>query len=430
MNIYLSYFNTFGIKSKQKNWHFEESRIKGGYNEDMMSPGVRAYVVNEDYNQLTRKNALIYSGIYNSRTGVNNTNVFSVGDNITKAVDAGYGGIHKLHAEETNLLIIQEQKTSHALIDKDAIYTAEGSPMKTQSNVVIGQIVPYQGRYGILDSDSFAVYGGRKYWVDRNRGAVLRLSRDGITEISNYGMNDFFRDQIKRSDRIVGMFDTHNKEYILSVQGDMFYNQQGRNYYTLAFDEMNLGWTTFYTFKPSYGDSLNNEFYTFEEYDKHGGPTQCTPYRHHNSTGTVNTFYGSKVDSSVKFVGNLKPSTVKFFKSINYEGDANWKVVSISTDTDTGNAIAKYSILQTPTDFVNSYFQNQFYKQDGKYFAWIKNITSAIDGEIITGNNHEISGLKGHFTTVEMSNDSNAKEELFAVGFNIEQLTERITNKQ
>jgi hypothetical protein len=226
------------------------------------------------------------------------------------------------------------------------------------------------------------------------------------------------------------MFDTHNKEYILSVQGDMFYNQQGRNYYTLAFDEMNLGWTTFYTFKPSYGDSLNNEFYTFEEYDKHGGPTQCTPYRHHNSTGTVNTFYGSKVDSSVKFVGNLKPSTVKFFKSINYEGDANWKVVSISTDTDTGNAIAKYSILQTPTDFVNSYFQNQFYKQDGKYFAWIKNITSAIDGEIITGNNHEISGLKGHFTTVEMSNDSNAKEELFAVGFNIEQLTERITNKQ
>ena len=423
MNIYLSYFNTFGIKSRTKNWHFEESRIKGGYNEDMMSPGVRAYVVNEDYDQLTRKNALIYSGVYNSRTGTNNTNVFSVGDNITKAVDSGYGGIRKLYAEETNLLIIQEQKTSQALIDKDAIYTAEGTPMKTQSNVVIGQIMPYQGRYGILDSDSFAVYGGRKYWVDRNRGAVLRLSKDGVTEISNYGMNDFFRDKIRKSDRIVGMFDTHNKEYIVSLQGERMYNQQGKNYYTLAFEEMNLGWTTFYTFKPSYGDSLNNNFYTFEDPDVKGGGTKCSPYMHHSLIGSVNTFYGSSVDSSIEFVANTEPSSVKYFKSINYEGDANWKVVSMSTDTDTGNAIDKYNILQTPTDFVDLYFKNQFYKQNGKYFSWIKNRTNSYDGEIITGGNHEISGLKGCFATVKMSNDSNTKEELFAVGFNTEKIT-------
>tara|TARA_R100000458_G_C8266793_1_gene241778 strand:- start:315 stop:1586 length:1272 start_codon:yes stop_codon:yes gene_type:complete len=423
MNIYLNYFNTFGIKSRTKNWHFEESRIKGGYNEDMMSPGVRAYIVNEDYNRLTRKNALIYSGIYNSRTGVNNTNNFNVGLNITKAVDSAYGGIHKLYAEETNLLIIQEQKTSQALIDKDAVYTAEGSPMQTQSNVVIGQIMPYQGRYGTLDPDSFANYAGRKYWVDRNRGAVLRLSRDGITEISNYGMNDFFRDAIRKSDRAVGMFDTHNKEYIISLQGNRLYNQQGKNYYTVAFDEMNLGWTTFYTFKPSYGDSLNNNFYTFEEPLTSTSAVDCTPYKHHILTGVVNTFYGTKVNSKVKFVANAQPSFVKFFNTINYEGDANWKVSSISTDTDTGYTIAKYGILQTTTDFTNSYFKNQFYKQDNKYFAWIKNVTTQGEGEILYGNNHEISGLKGFFATVEMENEANTKEELFAVGFNIEKIT-------
>ena len=46
------------------------------------------------------------------------------------------------------------------------------------------------------DPFSFAVYGYRKYFTDRKKGCVLRLSTDGITEISSYGMHDFFRDQL------------------------------------------------------------------------------------------------------------------------------------------------------------------------------------------------------------------------------------------
>ena len=67
-NIYVSYFNAFGIKSatntgvtpntNTKNWHVEESRIKGGFNEDSVNLGVRAYLVNEDYGKEERKNAL------------------------------------------------------------------------------------------------------------------------------------------------------------------------------------------------------------------------------------------------------------------------------------------------------------------------------------------------------------------------------------
>ena len=59
-------------------------------------------------------------------------------------------------------------------------------------NLVIGQIVAYAGEYGISkDPFSFAVYGYRKYFTDRKKGCVLRLSADGITEISSYGMHDF-----------------------------------------------------------------------------------------------------------------------------------------------------------------------------------------------------------------------------------------------
>ncbi len=171
-------------------WAIEEARIRGGFNNTNVDYGVRAYLVEDEPKSSNLFNTLIYSGIYNSRTGVNDTNVFSVGEDITRSVDPSRGSIQKLYAEDTNLIIFQENKVNRALIDKDAIYTAEGTATPvSQLNLVIGQIVPYAGEYGIsTDPQSFAVYGYRKYFTDRNRNAVLRLSRDGITEISEYGM--------------------------------------------------------------------------------------------------------------------------------------------------------------------------------------------------------------------------------------------------
>jgi hypothetical protein len=166
----------------EANWAVEESRIRGGYNNTQVSLGPKAYVVEDEPRGSIRGNAMIYSGIYNSRTGVNNTNQFSVGEEIVKATDPIFGSIQKLYAEDTNLVIFSERKVSRALIDKDAIYTAEGGGVPvSQLNLVIGQINAYAGEYGIATNpESFAVYGYRKYFVDRNRNAVLRLSRDGI----------------------------------------------------------------------------------------------------------------------------------------------------------------------------------------------------------------------------------------------------------
>ena len=202
-------------------WYEEEARVRGGYNNTIVDLGVKAYTTEDNPNQRHRFNSLIYSGIFNPRTGTNNTNQFSVGEDITRSVDPAYASIQKLYAEDTNLIIFQEQKVSRALIDKDAIYSAEGNPISTSSNVVIGQIVAYAGEYGIsTDPFSFSVYGYRKYFTDRKRNAVLRLSQDGITEISSYGMHDFFRDSLSVSGdiKIVSAWDMHTKNYILSIQ--------------------------------------------------------------------------------------------------------------------------------------------------------------------------------------------------------------------
>ena len=175
----------------------EESRIRGGYNNLQTDYGARAYLNEDNPIQKHRPNALIYSGLVNSLTGFNETNVFSTADSITKAVDPANGSIQKLYAEDTNLIVFQENKISRALIDKDAIFSAEGGGTITSTNLVIGQIVPYVGDYGIsLNPESFAVYGYRKYFTDKFRNSVMRLSRDGLTEISQNGMNDYFRDNL------------------------------------------------------------------------------------------------------------------------------------------------------------------------------------------------------------------------------------------
>ena len=208
-----------------QNFYVEEMYIRGGFNNNSMSYGVRAYLDEEEPIQQHRFNTLIYSGIFNSRTGLNRTNEFPVGTNITKSANPQYGSIQKIYAEENNLIVLQENKCSRALIDKNAIYNAEGGGSVTTQRQVLGEIVPYTGEYGISKNpESFAIYAYRKYFVDRNRNAVLRLSHDGITEISEYGMRDFFRDNLS----------TLNDDYTNEYTQDLNVTTVGTSYGTDA----------------------------------------------------------------------------------------------------------------------------------------------------------------------------------------------------
>jgi hypothetical protein len=68
-------------------WFVEESRIQGGYNNTDVDLGVKAYLVETTPKQQHLMSSLIYSGILNSRTGVNNTNQFSVGEDISRTIE-------------------------------------------------------------------------------------------------------------------------------------------------------------------------------------------------------------------------------------------------------------------------------------------------------------------------------------------------------
>ena len=414
------------------NWVIEESRIRGGFNNANVDYGVRAYLVEDEPNGAVRGNSLIYSGIFNSRTGINQTNVFSVAEEITKSADPANGTIQKLYAEDTNLIVFQESKVSRALIDKDAIYTAEGGGSITNVNTTIGTIQPYGGNFGISkDPGSFATYGYRKYFTDKNRNAVLRLSMDGLTEISNYGMSDYFRDEFGDIDvnnvpgNIVGGWDIYNKQYVLSTQQNIIYNSNVYN--TLSFDESVLGFTSFFTYKPDQMFSLRNGFYSL----KNG-----RLWKHYQESVIRGSFYGNSdyntTKTSITFVFNPNVSLSKVFKTINYEGSNGWKMDSFQSDP-TGETLqtGNYITTNDNANIVRSYLEGAytesgvvyragFDRKENKYQANLVNISNATAGEILWGNS--MSGIKGYFATVTMSTDQTTApgrlKELFAVSSN------------
>jgi hypothetical protein len=404
-------------------WVIEEARIRGGYNNTNVSYGARAYLVENEPKASNRINSLIYSGIFNSRTGVNDTNVFSVGEDITKSIDPANGSIQKLYAEDTNLIIFQENKVSRALIDKDAIYTAEGGGTAvSQLNLVIGQIVPYAGNFGISKNpESFAVYGYRKYFADRNRNVILRLSRDGITEISNYGMKDYFRDQfglLNNSEKIFGAWDIYTKQYVVSMQGQNIPIIGGNSYQTLSFDESVLGWTSFYTYDPEQMFSVQSKFYSVKD---------SQLWQHNYETFQNNDrsiFYNQYADSNITFIFNPKPSLSKNFKTVNYEGSTGWEVSSFEGArsfelNDTSNLVYSYDEGSYTQDGITYYAG--FHNKEGKYFANLVNNSSATSKEIVYG--PSVTGVKGYYATVTITTDSSTQapgaggkvRELFAV---------------
>ena len=176
----------------------ESNRIEDMFNKQYISNGVKASsTLDFDIEEQHRKYGLIFSGLYNSNSGTNNLNQFIQAELITKDINPTYGSIQKLHSRDSDLLAFCEDKVLKILANKDAIYNADGNPQLTANQNVLGQTIPFSGEFGIsTNPESFASESYRVYFADRARGAILRLSKDGLTPISDHGMKDWFRDNL------------------------------------------------------------------------------------------------------------------------------------------------------------------------------------------------------------------------------------------
>jgi hypothetical protein len=299
------------------NWHncwsfgngVESDRIRDDYNAPQMDNGVIVSTVSEEYGEQQLGSRLIYSGLYNSTSGVNDLNEFNIGEKITKDLNPSYGSIQALKTRNTDIVAFCEDKTLKVLANKDAVFNADGNSQLLATNRVLGTASPFAGDYGISQNpESLAVDQYRMYFTDKQRGAVLRLSGDGLTPISNVGMKSYFRENLKNHEQLVGSFDMVLGEYNLSLKRPMRFSNEDT---TVAFNEGSKGWISFRSFVQEAGVSCTGAYFT---------GVDSLIYQHHVDNAARNNFYGVQHESLIDVVFNDQPSSIKSFYTLNYEG--------------------------------------------------------------------------------------------------------------
>jgi len=200
----------------------ESNRIRDGFNEIFIGNGVKASTVTQEaYKEERRKSGLIYSGIYNSNSGVNDLNQFIMAEKITKDLNPTYGSIQKLFQRRISLIAFCEDRVISITSNKDTIFNADGNPQLIASNKVLGDANPFEGNYGISKNpESFASESYRAYFADKQRGTVVRLSKDGLTPISSVGMKDWFRDNLPEYNILLGTYDSYKEDYNITLSNN------------------------------------------------------------------------------------------------------------------------------------------------------------------------------------------------------------------
>ena len=403
--------------------YLESTRINDQFNSVQLVRGVRVNVPTDRNAVIERPYGLTWSGIYNSRTGINRLNQFITADGVTKELEPNYGSLQKLHTRDTNVIAFCEDKIFRILADKDLLFNADGGGNVASANAVLGQTTPFVGEYGISKNpESFASYGHNIWFSDAKRGVMCQLTPGNgqIFEISGRGLDDFFRDRLFSANKIIGMYDDYSDAYIVSVQGydggdaiiaedDLIPGEERdiNQEVTVKYETSVEGWPAFLSFIPESGLTLNNKFFTW----KNG-----LLYMHNSNEEARNNFYGTQHDSSIQVIFNDGPSQVKEFLTLGYEGTAGWEV----TDIDTESQDAAIGIM---ADW-------PFKSKEGKFF---KPIVGMVDTYSLTDNGttpikaddgttdvyitgqKEKSGIKGFYNNVTLTNSSTDAAELFAI---------------
>jgi hypothetical protein len=374
-------------------WSFnngvESNRIGDTYNKPFLSNGVVVSTTSTDlYKEDHRKYGLIYSGLYNANAQLNNLNQFIQAEKITKDINPTYGSIQKLYAgwgEGGDLIALCEDRVLRILANKDALYNADGNSQLTSTDRVLGQTIPYSGEYGIsTNPESFANESYRAYFTDKVRGAVMRLSMDGLTPISDAGMKDWFRDNLKLNDQLIGSYDDKREEYNLTLKGYISDYHSCENVYTITYREEVKGWVSFKSFFPENAISCANEYYTF---------LNGQLYQHHIETVDRNTFYGGYWSSTFTAILNAEPGAVKVFNTLNYEGSQSkidqfvsqltpllFQPTVTYSDQDIYNLSGKrgWYVCDISTDMEVGYISEFI----GKENKWFNNINRCIDANL------------------------------------------------
>jgi hypothetical protein len=378
-DVYMKARTMFTIKdgSTFESFACEDYFLNDFHNTNHYDRG-RINVINTNAAERRLDTSVYYSETYSSTGSINGLSSFNLANVPYFDYNKEFGSIQSLKNSDNDLIIFHESKVGRVLVKSDILNTASGTGLVSLSNEVISNYANlYSGQFGCgLNPESIVRHGKKFYFADIKRGAVLRLSADGLTVISDYGMKDYFRDigemyikynpdKIKTFEDsdvdkdgspylLIGGYDPKYDEYVLTIPTiesprgaynsgnssnankwsesisnwdnvtslvNLSTDETIFNAVTLAFSEGTNRWTSFYSFIPEFYSKINKQFVSFK---------QGRIYRHNDSdvysrgNSDFNKFYGHNNLSYIDFVFNAEPSSVKTYNAIGLESDTKF----------------------------------------------------------------------------------------------------------
>jgi hypothetical protein len=330
-------------------WYIEDPNYSDFYLSGYYSYG-RPNKVDKLYKKIRRPTTIYFSGQYIPETNINDLN--NIYDITFETYEQYYGSIQKLHNYNRMLDCYQELKVGRIPISQKIWKDTTGASTISVTNDVLNPIDYYNGEYGIgTNPESFTAYGYRRYFLDANRGVFCRLSADGLTPISehNFKAHNFFTDQCKLLTstglpfHVYTVYDQKFTECIVAFEelaymqrvdfdpikiddgpreedifGKFIGVKRSISAKTIAFNEDENSWGTYYSYSPDFMISNNTDIVTFK-----GGELWK-----HNENLIYNNFYGVQYTSDIWFVVNGEPSKEKVFQAISFEDADAWDVIA------------------------------------------------------------------------------------------------------
>lgn len=360
-DIYFKGRKTIDSRDANFNLNYAVNSIEGYYANDYIDSKSynkgRKYTYNTFAEEQERITTVFYSGPYLPSSNVNGLSEFNLIDLPFKEYSISYGQIEAAVSDSSNLILLQSNKASKVLVQKQILLGATGNANVALSDQILSEASPYQGDFGpAYAGGSVCSYGGKIYFVDPIRAVMCRLSNDGLTIISNNGMKSYFSGYLRtrtsllpannNSDDIyynhISGYDAENNEYLYYGKGAARNETGQAPDYTkypnklVGFYEGLNKFVSFYSYNPEAIQNLGSNLYTF---------SKGKIYLHNQDSikKNYNKFYGAtaSADSTIDVLFNGMPSVVKVYKNIGIEGTKPWTPVSLKTE----NFLANFHTL-------------------------------------------------------------------------------------
>ena len=400
----------------QINLSMVESASASNFHEQDAHNYGRVNIENKDYETSGILPKIRLSGKYFEGTEINGLS--SVDTQFEANVSREAGEITGLIETGYTLKVIQQHKITSFYINRAGIQLASGGSIQADSAQAIGTKTPSITDYGTNNPESVLANGSVLYFVDIDKGAIIRESQNGNVEINKYGINSEIKkvcNEIKQVDSysVITSYNPITGEIMFTFRG---YNGRPEEndfvyYGTYIFSETDNKWDAIFY----YNDINGRPPEKFEFIGKDYVSFIAGKLWHNETNEQMNMFYGVQHPVSVEMVFNQRFGEAKLYKVVEFIGTGKWSAPKYEDI----NIPAQYSVSGKKQ---NSRLQSDRFKSISgkKYSYFLKDVNTYKNLQIFSLLNGK--DLKGQLLSLNLVNKDSTPSNLTMVSIDYQRL--------